>query len=173
MNKLFFFLVVAILLFLAAPYDSFAFYNNNAPFSEFKNVGRSGSESWSGPLNGTGLPVFNFNETPYLYVKLPSFSLWTQINSTWGDPLANSYDANKQQWLWNGKESWLSLSNWNTVQTPGQWMVDGSYQRLFSQTGISTASFVVTPEPMAFLLYGIGGLPLAAHFIRRRKKSSV
>jgi hypothetical protein len=29
---------------------------------------------------------------------------------------------------------------------------------------------IITPEPAASILYGFGGLPLAAHFFRRRKK---
>lgn len=36
----------------------------------------------------------------------------------------------------------------------------------------SGSSFIVAPEPIALLLYGLGGLPLVAHFLIRRKKPS-
>lgn len=32
---------------------------------------------------------------------------------------------------------------------------------------------VVTPEPTSMILYGLGGVPLAAHFLRRRRKETV
>ena len=35
---------------------------------------------------------------------------------------------------------------------------------------ISTySSFAIPPKPIAFVLYGLGGIPLAAHLLRRRK----
>jgi len=152
-------LVVAVLFVLLAT------SNASAAFSEFKMVGSSGST--------VEQTVFGWDETPYLYVKLPRVGVYADIETDWFSPEASSYEADKAVVLpgiLGSKSQWISLSNWNDVKQVGTWNVSGAYEYLLPcSTGEGVASFVVTPEPVSLLLYGLGGLPLAAHLTRRKK----
>ncbi|NTV30089.1 MAG: hypothetical protein HGA80_08430 [Candidatus Omnitrophica bacterium] len=170
MKKLFYIWAAAVILTMITTSASFASF---VPFNEFKIVGSSGDTSWSGSTDSNGLPIFSLTQTPVLYLQLPNNFIFADINTTWNSPTGPSYDKDKYQSFWQGNNVWLSLSKWNTVKTTGTWTVDGSYNALLCKTGSAQASFVVTPEPMALTLYGIGGLPLLAHFIRRRKMMTV
>jgi hypothetical protein len=167
MKKLFIVLAATLIMTLAATRQSFASF---VPFSEFKIVGAAGAQDWSGPTSSDGLPMFKFDQTPYLYIKMPANYVYAKIDTSWTSPSSQVIpDNDHYQVFWYGRNLWLSLTNWNSVQEHGVWKVDGSYRTCLGNTGTGMASFVVTPEPMAFLLYGIGGLPLMARFIRQRK----
>jgi hypothetical protein len=115
-------------------------------------------------------------ETPYLYVHLTSAA--TEIYA-WLSPTSASFSdipTELTQVASSGLSRWFSLTNWSTVKEMGQWTVTGSQfggtvtDNLASCQGSCAAtSFVVTPEPMSMILFGMGGLPIAAHLLRRRK----
>ena len=119
--------------------------------------------------NGSSTPksTFNLNETPWLYVKL-SDTLRHITSTWWNDPNGNSYDASLPGS--NATPQWLTLSDWNTVKTPGKWNVNGS---LFYKNGVcetAETNFTVTPEPISTTLFLLGSGALAVGQYRRKKK---
>lgn len=153
--------------------------NAFADFTQYTIVGAIGDKETNEKL------VFGFNETPYLYMKLPDTgNVFT--GSFWRDPDASiSYVSTKNtgpeashisasgSGLISGLDRWITLSNWDTVKKVGEWEVNSNYFHTNGSTGFSTASFTVTPEPIAMVLFVIGGLPIAASLYRNRNKNAI
>jgi len=158
----------SLTLSVALLFTVLASSNACADFSQFKMVGSAGST--------VEKTTFDWNETPYLYVKLPRIGVYADINTDWLSPDTSIFESNKSVVLpgiLDSKSQWISLEDWNDVKQIGTWTVSGTYGYLLPcASGSGTASFVVTPEPVSLLLYGLGGLPIAAHLIRRRKTAA-
>lgn len=149
------------LLATAALILSVALCSNASAFTEFKMVGALNSEDVKSE--------FGWNETPYLFAQFPSAGN-IQLDSFWLDDGFESYYAGAQLAEQDGSKVWITLSNWDSVKKTGLWEVYGSYsfdnEPCTNDCGFTR--FVVTPEPMSMVLFGLGGLPLAGRFLRRR-----
>ena len=111
--------------------------------------------------------TFLFDETPYLYFKLPQSGTFA-ISSFWQDPTGGDHFS-----LFgpsSGDAAWFSLTNWNTAKQVGSWNVVAA---TFYSTGVSvtdsTEFSVASPEPLGVTLFVTGGLALAST-LRRRKR---
>ena len=151
-------------------------------FCAFNIVDGPGATEWTGLTDPNGDPVLGVAQFPVLYFQLSNAS--DKIDGLWikGD------DATKSEAFGgvgpsSGTDGWMSPAIWSGLSDSdkiGQWSVLGHIKGTSSWTIDSTgnldcpscaiANFVVTPEPVSMALYGIGGLPLAVHFLRRRRK---
>ncbi|NTV30088.1 MAG: hypothetical protein HGA80_08425 [Candidatus Omnitrophica bacterium] len=114
---------------------------------------------------------YDLSETPYLYVHLSS-AMDVNLMTFWGNFDDGHNTATFTPSTGSGQDFFLTPTDWTTQKSLGNWDVFGSYktQQNIPCDTCGTTSFVVTPEPMSMVLYGMGGLPLAAHFLRRRKQ---
>lgn len=151
-----------------------------ADFSQYKIVGA---------LNSTvEKTVFSFDETPFLYLKLPQTGdVFT--GTFWSDPDSLSFFSSTQQTsspltttvvgsdptLISGLERWLSLANWDSIKKAGTWEVASNYFYTNGATGTGLASFAVTvtPEPVSMMLFFVGGAPMAVSLYRKHKKTLI
>lgn len=139
-------------------------------FDFFKMVGATELGNASLSQTNPARTTYNLNEIPYLYYHVNTPILST-VMTFWISPLNSSSLVNDFVTV-SDSDGWITLGNWNSLppnQKVGQWRVTGFLKNGRKLLDCDTLSFVVTPEPMAMVLYGIGGLPLAAHFLRRRK----
>jgi hypothetical protein len=180
-------LVLAMTLGLAS--KSFAKVNPTCPegrfFCAFNIVDNTpGATTWSGPVTADSYqdPILSLSQTPVLYFKLslPTDKIdgmWIREGNSPFEPFGDVSPSN----VVTG-EGWISPAMWASLPTSskiGSWSVLGHIKGTNSWSIDSNgdldcptcaiANFVVTPEPMSMVLYGMGGLPLAAHFLRRRK----
>lgn len=129
-------------------------------FDEFRMVDAAGSY--------TDKSSFGWNETPYLYIKR---NAPVNLAIFWLSPENVSFFRPAQLNADNSYEAWITLVNWEASKKAGEWKVKGFGVR--NPQDCATTSFMVTPtvtpEPLSLALFGIGGLPLAARFIRRKK----
>ena len=121
--------------------------------------------------NGSVMPkdTFSFGEQPFLKLELPasaadfSVVMYRSPNSDFGlADLSSSV----------GGDKWYTLNavNWSNPNVIGEWSASASY---FDGAWISKdTTFTVTPEPLAMILFAVGGLPIAANLYRRRKTSA-
>ena len=117
----------------------------------------------------TAKSTFSLNETPWLYVKV-SDAVKNITSTWWNDPNGNSYDASLPGSTATTK--WLTLSDWNTVKTPGNWDINGS---VFYRNGVcetAATKFTVTPEPISTALFLLGGATLGLGAYRKRKQKA-
>ena len=144
------FLILAVSLAITTP--------ASAGFETY-TVGSDGSK--------TAKDTFKLNETPYLYMKLPQDG-FSVTASFWHAP-----SGGNPSFVSTGPdttiERWISLPNWNSIKEAGKWSIDTG---IFYSNGVSatsTASFAVTPEPLAVVLFLTGGLPIAVNLYRKKK----
>jgi hypothetical protein len=155
MNIRIFMITAALLLAALASPSSAAF------FSDFKTVGSNVSTAEQ--------TSFSLSETPYLYYKLSSPVVSGKIITTW---LLGSDAFVLKAPTTPAGEGWLSLTTWDTVKKAGTWDIRGYLKDNGTYSDCKTTSFVVTPEPMAMVLYGLGGLPITVFLYRRRKTAA-
>lgn len=113
------------------------------------------------------------NETPFLYVKLSDPGLSFKA-AWWNDPSSDSYFTSEGPSA--NQETWLSLSNWDSVKEHGLWTINGSFLSAGAPLDSGTASyqFTVSPEPVSSALFIIGGLALGGRkFYNSRKRAEV
>lgn len=147
--------------------------NSFADFDAYKIVGSSGSF--------TEKIVFGFDETPYLYMKLPDGGK-VFTGSFWRDPDASIFYISTKNTgldderisdsglgLVSGRKRWITLADWDAVKKVGVWEVNSNYFYKNGDTGFGSASFTVQPEPLAMTLFLIGGAPIAVNIYRRRR----
>ncbi len=120
--------------------------------------------------------VFNLSDTPYLHIVLPdNVKGFVNISTEWSNGSKNFFKNWKLCSTYES-ESWYTPRNWNRIKDSkkiGEWTVEGTFLSRNNKSGIGCASFaVVTPEPAAIMLYGIGGLPMAFAFLRRRRNEA-
>lgn len=141
-------------------------------FDEFKMVGSNTSKVLQSS--------FNLAETPYLYYKLSPNTVGSKVFSFWLSPLSNTSLATEITSIAPDidapfdpvSQGWVSLANWGSIpdsEKIGNWNITGYLKTGSIYADCVTTSFTVTPEPMSMILYGIGGLPIAATLFRRRK----
>lgn len=110
--------------------------------------------------------TFDLSDTPFLYMKLSEPDV-APTQSFWNAPSGASY------FEMTGPSStlnrWYSLTDWNTRKETGEWTINSNVFYTGGTTGTSNANFTVTPEPLAMTLFLIGGAPIAASLIRKRK----
>ncbi|NTV29158.1 MAG: hypothetical protein HGA80_03650 [Candidatus Omnitrophica bacterium] len=140
-------------------------------FTIFRIVGAEGSKKEQ--------TTFSLNETPWVYVKIANKK--DKVSTEWLNQLDKTFVT---KWTSVNKkgEAWISLAAWNSINDKnkiGTWTISGFIgeatrhgYKINDKICPAEASFVVTPEPISMVLYGMGGLPLAAHFLRRRKQLS-
>lgn len=119
---------------------------------------------------------FNWNETPWLYVKLPLQKL-NATSAFWEGPLGSYYFTNSMGF---GQKRWFSLDSgidsngnpvaWGDVKKLGAWNINAGYFYAGGGSGEGTTSFTVTPEPVSSILFIAGGAVLAGRRYLKRKK---
>lgn len=137
-------------------------HNASASFDEYKIVGSSGSF--------VEKTVFGFDETPYLYMRLPANGK-SFTGSFWRNPAASAFYASTTGST-TDRNRWITLTDWATVKKVGEWEVNSNYFYTTGETGFGTTSFTVTPEPLAMTLFLIGGAPIAVSLIRKKKNAT-
>lgn len=110
---------------------------------------------------------FGWNETPWLYLNLPSAD-FNASASFWNDPegesfLVSAFSNDDEYWLSldNGWDSSGAPVNWSEVRRMGQWNVYASFLYATGGSGTGATNFTVTPEPISSILFLIGGAALA------------
>ncbi len=127
-------------------------------FEEYKIVGSFGST--------VEKTVFDINDpSPYLYMKLPVEGV-SFTGSFWRDPDAATFYKST---IGTAQDRWITLSDWAGIKKVGQWEVNSNFFYTNGDAGFATASFTVTPEPMAMALFLIGGAPIAVNLYRKKK----
>ncbi|MBI3617947.1 MAG: hypothetical protein HY210_07015 [Candidatus Omnitrophica bacterium] len=150
--------------------------NSFAAFAEYKMVG-----SFSGPNKYLEKSVFGFNETPYLYMKLPDGGK-VFTGSFWRAPDASIFYISTKNFgpasdrisdsgsgLVLGKKRWITLEDWDSVKKVGTWEVSSNYFYKNGDTGYAKTSFMTTPEPLAMTLFLLGGAPIAVNLYRKKR----
>lgn len=121
--------------------------------------------------------IFNWDETPWLYVKLPDSNLnvtvafWESPNSSYY--FTNSMGSNQEYWfsLDSGVDSSGNPVTWDDVKELGVWNINAGYFYAGGGSGEGTASFTVTPEPVSSILFIAGGAVLAGRrYLKRKRK---
>ncbi len=112
--------------------------------------------------------TFSFNETPYLYMHLPDEGYSVTV-SFWLSPTSNVFYENTG--ISTAKDMWIQPSLWESHKAVGTWQVNAG--ALYSSGVGYTAhtSFNVTPEPLAVVLFLVGGAPVAVGILKRRRFS--
>jgi len=117
--------------------------------------------------------TFNVGQQAFLRVNVPDITDLTSVNISWNDNtsslrLSNFYD----QASLPGHMFWINGPTFATSDI-GAWNINADYTHIFPDLSNDhqekSLQFVVTPEPTAVMLYGLGGIPLAFSFFRRRK----
>lgn len=150
----------------------------------FKVVGSYGST--------TEKTSFGWNEKPYIYSRMPVAGI-ADFGSFWNDPENASRAAdvfgvtlendNQEVWYSFTDEQWFTGTDEELpYRKTGEWSVLGYYfysnGAMAGDTGFGgcidpsscdVGKFVVTPEPVSMVLFGLGGLPLAARFLRKKQ----
>ncbi len=133
-------------------------------FEDFRTV--------NGLNSRTTQTSFGWDEIPYLYVKLSEAGA-ASIRSSWLSPLSKEYLRSKNLLASNTiTEFWLTPVSWQDKRTAGEWTINGSLFESSASNAVldsRTTSFVITPEPGSLILFGIGGIPLVAHILRRHR----
>lgn len=134
-------------------------------FNEFKIVGAYGSTTEQTHFNS------NSGQIPFLYVQVDPSVLKNnlKIKTIWQSPEFHAYNI-KDIANYKG-EAWITLVNWNKKNRHGEWEVEGVYKYKGQFSPEASASFVVTPEPLSMVLFGLGGLPIAARVLRRKQQA--
>ncbi|OGT21860.1 MAG: hypothetical protein A3C55_02665 [Gammaproteobacteria bacterium RIFCSPHIGHO2_02_FULL_42_13] len=167
MNKKAAIVGLLVILFVAAM---------NCTYADFTNIFTVDSN-----LSTTPKSTFNLNETPWLYLELPS----TDFNvtaSVWSDPDANPFSVlgisgSNTYWfsLDSGKDASGNPVTWNSVKKIGLWNISAGYLYPFSQNGDyagkGSTSFEVVPEPVSTALFILGGATLAVRHLRKGRKA--
>ena len=113
--------------------------------------------------------TFSFDETPFLYMNLPEEG-FSVTASFWHSPSDLVYFKGDEPDTVIGR--WTSLTDtvqWNDVKEVGDWSINTAAFYADGSAFTDTASFTVTPEPLAMTLFLIGGAPIAVSLIRKRK----
>lgn len=185
MKKITFIMALVLAMTMGAASQSFAGIITACPngsyFCAFNIVDNTGATAWTGPTDSYGDPALSLAQTPVLYFQLSDAS--DKIDGLWiKEEDASKWEAFGSVGPTSGTDGWMSPAMWsglNDSDKLGHWSVLGHIQGTSSWTidsagnldcpSCAIANFVVTPEPVSMALYGIGGLPLAARFLRRRK----
>ena len=170
----FIFLIFVVLLLSSSfsPVPAFAL-NNLSP--------SDGPFTVDSPGSTTPKDTFDLSEHPFVFLEFDRDSLNTNL------PLLTI-----GKWILENKQTlglnftltsqfpndsvrlWSDAINWDLIKKTGKWQVDNSWLNLDffpgkGGIGSKTINFTVTPEPVASLLFIIGGAPVAFRLYRRRK----
>ncbi|MBI5416615.1 hypothetical protein HZA55_01500 [Candidatus Poribacteria bacterium] len=155
-----------------------AFYNIAYCAFEIKTVDNYGSYNIK--------TTFGWNETPYLYIKLPSSGSYTLLSFIGQGNLG--FSSNDEQYVnfsyryFKNPEVWFSIDeefasmywddmSWKDGKKTGWWYVESEYSKINgSSSGNAYTSYNVTPEPVSSILFLIGGVALGARQYKKRKK---
>jgi len=142
---------------------------NTADFNQFRMVGSGSSESFGGG-NPNDLKTFGWGDYIFAFVKIQnSLPDTTDVTFRWIAPDTTSGVSSITATFPANKKAWSSFTDSGMAKQAGLWNVEASFTNQAGATVTETRQFIITPEPMAMLLYGLGGLPIAAHLLRRRK----
>ena len=128
--------------------------------------------SVNGNTSTESMDEFSLNDTPWLYISIPEVEDVHGTTALWKSE-QNSYFFTS--YMGADNNIYFSLDNWDSIKTPGEWnvgvtsmqFIEGSYQMTSNST-----SFTVTPEPMSYVLFLVGGGALAGrHFWSSRKNA--
>ncbi|NTV29157.1 MAG: hypothetical protein HGA80_03645 [Candidatus Omnitrophica bacterium] len=133
-------------------------------FTEFKMVASNDPLLSTSRIQNSS---FGLNDTPYLYMKIAP-AVTGSLRSYWTGPDLKERSRTRSITTASGTEFWFSLLYWNKDKQPGPWTVKGQLLSGTSLVDKAETSFVVTPEPLACVLYGLGGLPVLGRILRRK-----
>lgn len=132
-------------------------------------------------LSGTvGNYQYHANQTPWAYIKLklsdlninaPLHLLWSWSNFDNSIINETKLEHISLAGLSGDKEIWSSAPQpwWANNSGHGKWTVDLAWLNHKGAMGTSSANFNVTPEPVSSALFLLGGTPLAAALLRRKR----
>lgn len=139
----------------------------NSPFADFEQIYMTDADG-----STTSKTIFDWDETPWLYLRLPQSGL-NVTGALWQDPDSRYY------FTYSGRDTaqdiWLTLHNWNDVKKLDLWNVKAVYlypHNPSDRIGWGSTSFTVTPEPISFILFLVGGATLAARRYYKRRRES-
>jgi hypothetical protein len=122
------------------------------------------------------VPIFDWDETPWLYISLP-YSGLNVVASWWESPSNNFYFVGSGPSY--DQEIWLSLDSgfdssgnpitWFDVREVDVWNITVGYFYSDGKMDSTSVNFTVTPEPLSSILFVAGGATLAARFYWRRR----
>ncbi len=112
--------------------------------------------------------TFSLNETPYLYMHLPEEGYSVAV-TFWLSPSNNiSYESTG---LLTEQDIWITPSNWENHKEIGKWQINAGALYSLGTGYTASTSFNVTPEPLAMILFLIGGAPVAMGILKRKRFS--
>lgn len=159
-NRRFSGLFIILSIFVAFSVPAFA-------AGQFTEIYTTGSNGGTAPKS-----TFGWNETPWLYLKLPNPGL--NVSSAWWQSPNSKYYFTSTEPN-NNQERWLTLNNWNDVKSSGPWSIDASYfyaNNPNNPIGNGKTTFVVSPEPISSILFLVGGAALIGSRKFRKKRKA-
>ncbi|MFH0753876.1 MAG: hypothetical protein V2A70_04860 [Candidatus Omnitrophota bacterium] len=123
--------------------------------------------------DGSETTTYNINDVGSLYVYVPSITAGTFTYSFWNQNTPAGIITKQQEVTYpTTNYFWITLPSAFTSSDVGNWNVNAIYASSGTVQSADASFSVVTPEPGIMALYGIGGIPLALAFFRRRKGSA-
>jgi hypothetical protein len=144
----------------------------NNTFAEFEKIYMVNEEG-----SFTEQSIFELNEIPWLYTQLPEPGIYNIMVTWWLSPSGEQYYTHT---LTDAQDFWISLNDgydtngnsveWFDIMKVGDWTVNASYHYATGEVGSGSTNFTVTPEPVASLLFIVGGAVLTFKYYRKKRK---
>jgi len=159
--------LLMVLMFLVLASPAFAV----TKFDYYKMVSPEDVGNATASQNNPAVVSYALNQTPYLYFHVtPAPTTTPSVLATWYDKTNEGYLVTSSISS-SSVQGWLAISSWGTLtdnQKLGDWRINTFLKDGRNLLDCREVSFVVTPEPMGIILYGLGGLPLVAWLRRKR-----
>jgi len=116
--------------------------------------------------------IFQLDEIPYLYLKLPEPAFLNFTITWWWSPSGDDYHT--FDFSSGDQELWISLENgysWMDIVEVGDWGVTAAFAGT-AGLGIGQTVFSVVPEPVSSTLFLVGAASLGARRFWKKRKAA-